>query len=135
MPERTLLCFDYGTKNIGIAVGQTVTGTATGILTVKSRKNRPDWETITGVIEEWAPDELVVGYPLGMDDSKQEMTRAVEKFKNRLSARYGLPVHLVDERLSSYEAKERLKSDDGLDSMAAQVILESYFHDHANGTS
>ncbi len=130
MTARTLLAFDFGLKRIGVAVGQTLTGTANPLQTVAVRRDTPDWPAITRLIETWAPNALVVGMPLNMDGTEQEMTRCAKRFGRQLEGRFGLPVHLVDERLSTREAKTRLSSvgrgKAEADPVAAQVILESW---------
>ncbi len=74
MNNQTLLCFDCGKKRIGAAVGQTITATATALETIKTSNSKPDWENISRLIKEWSPDRLVVGKPLQLDGSRQEMT-------------------------------------------------------------
>ncbi len=122
----TLLCFDYGRKRIGVAVGQTLTGTASPLETIAVTGNKPDWDSITRIIQQWNPRALVVGYPLNMDGSSQSMTRTAVRFMNQLRHRFGLPVYQADERLSSYEAKSRMKGARNLDAVAAQAILETW---------
>ena len=126
MQPETLICFDYGEKRIGVAVGQTITATATPLETIRVRNNQPDWNRISGLIEQWRPAALVVGQPLNMDGTRQLLTDLAERFARQLEGRYHLPVHLADERLSTYEAKDRLQDDHNLDPVAAQVILESW---------
>ena len=123
---KTLLCFDYGSKRIGVAVGQTITGTATPLEIINSYKNRPDWEKIQQLINDWQPYALVVGIPVHMDDSRQQMTEAAEKFVRQLEGRFHLPVFGVDERLSTFEAKNRSGRETEVDSVAAQAILETW---------
>ncbi len=126
----TLLGFDYGTRKIGIAVGQTVTGSATALKTLRSRDGRPDWEEIGRVIGEWQPEALVVGLPHDLDDSETEIADRARRFSRQLHGRYRLPVHLMDERLTSMEARrhapERLANRDHLDAIAAKLILETW---------
>ena len=129
--DRTLLGFDYGSKRIGIAVGQALTGTATPLITVAVRGGRPDWPRIDVLMEEWRPAALVVGEPLNMDGTPQELTEQAAAFAGRLAERYRLPVHRADERLSSWEAKARLKDTWNLDPVAAQAILETWLSEHA----
>jgi len=131
MALQTLLGFDYGHQRIGIAVGQGVTRTATALCTVMSRNGTPDWQYITGLVEEWRPQALVVGLPRYADGSDSDMTRAARKFAQLLEARYGLPVHTMDERLSSHTAGELLKRDShnaaaGIDAVAARIILQDW---------
>jgi len=129
--DRTLLAFDFGTYRIGVAVGQTVTGTATPLATVRVRNATPDWQAITRMIEEWRPDALVVGLPLRMDGDEQPMSRVARRFGRQLEGRYRLPVHMADERLSTKEARSRMvaarqKLERADDPMAARVILEGW---------
>ena len=127
---RTILAFDFGLKRIGVAVGQTRTLSASPLQTL-TVKLKPDWKTIAGLIETWAPDALVVGLPLNMDGSEQEMTHEARRFGRQLEGRFKIPVHLVDERLSTREAMDRLgtqgRAGDDADAVAAQVILEDWF--------
>lgn len=129
---KSLLCFDFGTKRIGIAVGQTITQTATPLQTVRNKNNRPDWNNIEQLIDEWQPDALVVGLPLNMMDEVQEMTIASEKFMRQLHGRFHLPVYSIDERLSSFEAAQRTDKTTDLDPVAAQAILETWFAENRN---
>ncbi len=129
---KSLLCFDFGTKRIGVAVGQTITQTATPLQTVRNKNNRPDWNNIEQLIDEWQPDALVVGLPLNMMDEVQEMTIASEKFMRQLHGRFHLPVYSIDERLSSFEAAQRTGKTTDLDPVAAQVILETWFAENHN---
>ena len=127
---QTLLGFDYGVKRIGIAVGQRVTGTATALCTVNARDGAPDWEQISALIDEWRPGALVVGLPMHADGTDSATTRAARKFAQRLEGRYRLPVHLMDERLSSQAAitllQDEQKAGPGLDALAARIILQDW---------
>ena len=128
---QTLLGFDYGQQRIGIAVGQCVTRTATALCTSTSRDGAPDWQHISGLVEEWHPQALVVGLPRHADGSDSDMTRGARKFAQLLGARYGLPVHTMDERLSSHTAGELLqrnahKAAAGIDAIAAMIILQDW---------
>lgn len=132
----TILAFDYGRKRIGVAVGQTVTATATPLTSVPARDSLPRWELISELVHAWEPDVLVVGLPLNMDGTEQPSTQDVRWFKRELEKRFALPVFTADERLSTREARERLAAwgargtDD--DQVAAQVILETWFSDRRN---
>lgn len=137
MSAQVLLGFDFGTRRIGVAVGQQLTATAAPLVTLKNRDGAPDWEAIGRLLEEWQPTALVVGLPLNMDGSEQEMTRLARRFGNRLAGRYNLPVYPVDERLTSLEAEQRL-TDSGVrthnkgdvDRLAAQSILQTWLDQH-----
>ena len=132
MTEKTIIGFDYGTKRIGVAVGQTLTQSATPVDTVNFIRNKPDWKHIEKLIQQWNPDALVVGVPLSMDDKRQVMTDASEHFSRQLHGRFRLPVFNIDERLSSWEARDRLQNSYDVDAVAAQVILETWFSQREN---
>lgn len=132
----TLLGFDFGTKSIGVAVGQTITHTASALTAIKAKEGIPDWNIIERLIDEWQPQQLIVGLPLNMDDSDQPLTKRARKFGNRLHGRFGLPVQFQDERLTSTAAREQLFGDGGyrnldkgkVDSTAALLIVEDYLN-------
>ncbi len=131
----TLLAFDYGTKNIGIASGQTITHSANSLAPLKAKDGIPDWTHIEKILTEWKPDLVLVGLPLNMDGTESELSARARKFSNRLHGRFGVKVELVDERLTSFEAKGEVMSRGGsrdyknnpVDSIAARLILESWF--------
>jgi len=129
----TLLGFDYGTAKIGVAVGQTLTGTATPLETLRAVRNKPDWQNIERLIETWQPEALVVGLPFQMDDKEAENADRAKRFSRQLSGRFGLQVHLVDERLTSREAcnqaGKHVKRIEQLDAIAATLILETWLSD------
>jgi putative holliday junction resolvase len=133
----TLLCFDYGEKRIGVAVGQQVTGTATALEIVAVRHGRPDWERIGTLVRDWRPVALVVGLPLDMDGARQPVTDAADRFARKLAGRFRMPVHRADERLTTMEARRQAPRRDRLDAEAARIILESWLAeprgDHAAG--
>ncbi|TVO70846.1 Holliday junction resolvase RuvX [Sedimenticola selenatireducens] len=126
----TLLGFDYGTAKIGIAVGQTLTGTASPLMTLRAIQQKPDWNKISQLIESWQPEALVVGLPYDMDDTEAEIAPLAKRFARQLEGRYRLPVHMADERLTSQVARQELgrsvKKYDELDAIAAKLILETW---------
>ncbi len=134
------LGFDFGTKSLGIAVGSTGTGQAEPLTTAPVHRGLPDWPVLDRLIQEWRPAALIVGLPLNMDDSENPMTRAARKFGQRLHARYNLPVHWVDERLTSVEAKNSMvearvpwsRRKARVDKLAAQTILQAYLDETRN---
>ena len=138
--QRTVMGFDFGTKSIGIAVGQEVTGTASSIGAVKARDGIPNWEDIERHITDWRPDLLVVGLPLNMDGTNQQVTFQAKKFANRMQNKYKIQVLTQDERLTTTDAKARLFDQGGyrnlgksnVDSMSAVIILESFFEAQYN---
>ena len=132
----TLLGFDYGTRKIGVAVGQTLTGTANPLETLLLVSNKPDWERIGKLIEQWQPEALVVGLPLDVDDTETDATAPARRFSRQLEGRFRLKVHLADERFTSFEARDRLghkaKRWEDYDAMAAKLILETWLDEHSN---
>lgn len=134
----TLLAFDFGTKSIGVAVGQRITGTARPLPAIKAQDGTPDWNIIERLLKEWQPDEIIVGLPLNMDGTEQPLTARARKFANRIHGRFGVEVKLHDERLSTVEARSGLFEQGGyralnkgkVDSASAVIILESYFENN-----
>ncbi|MBT3054798.1 MAG: Holliday junction resolvase RuvX [gamma proteobacterium symbiont of Clathrolucina costata] len=129
----TLLGFDYGSRKIGVAVGQTVTGTATALETLHLVNHKPDWQRIANLIEEWRPQALVVGLPLDVDDSETDATQPALRFSRQLEGRFHIKVYLADERYSSFEARDRLghnaKRLEDYDAVAAKLILETWLNE------
>ncbi|SBT61971.1 Putative Holliday junction resolvase [Plesiomonas shigelloides] len=130
-----MMAFDFGTKSIGVAIGQEITATARPIASLKARDGIPDWEQLQKLLNEWKPDLVVVGLPLNMDGTEQPVTACARKFANRLQGRFGQKVVLHDERLSTVEARSHLFASGGfraldkgrVDAASACVILESWF--------
>ncbi|TCV96919.1 Holliday junction resolvase RuvX [Biostraticola tofi] len=135
MASRTMMAFDFGTKSIGVAIGQEVTRTARPLAAFKAQDGTPDWSLIEKLLKEWQPSLLIVGLPLNMDGTEQPLTARARKFANRLAGRFGIEVLLHDERLSTVEAKAGLFEHGGyralqkgrIDAGSAVVILESWF--------
>ncbi len=129
-----ILAFDFGLARIGVAVGQPITATANPLETLQAKQGVPDWHRVEAVIKEWQPKLLLVGEPFNMDNSDQQITELARKFANRLHGRFGLPVEMVDERLTSASAREEIFEFGGykklkktqIDSIAAALILESW---------
>ena len=122
----TLLGLDFGERRTGVAIGQTLAGSARPLTTLHSRDGAQDFEAIGKLIADWAIDALVVGLPLHMDGSEQPLTERVRRFARQLEGRFQLPVHLVDERLSSDEAARRSGKKTGIDAEAACIILQDW---------
>ncbi len=141
--QGTLLAFDFGTKRIGVAVGNSISCTAQPLVTLQGEENSKRFAAIEGLIRDWQPAALVVGLPCNDDGSPHEMTQSCRRFANRLKGRFGLPVILVDERYTSalasaqlYEAGIRgIRQKPLLDQVAAQEILQAYFNEPAAGMS
>lgn len=128
------MAFDYGLRQIGVAVGNTLLGTTRSLPILKARDGVPDWQQLEALVREWQPQALVVGEPLNMDGSTSELSRRAGKFARRLQGRLGLEVALVDERLSSFEAKQISREQghggdyhrEPVDSLAAELILKTW---------
>lgn len=128
---QTLLGFDYGEKRTGVAVGQSLTRTATGLTTLHSKQQKIDWPAIEALIKEWQPNALVVGIPVHMDGTEQPMTLAARKFSRQLHGRFQLPVFEAEERLTSDEAEQSLGNNPdkaAIDQEAARIILQSWLN-------
>lgn len=134
MPEGVYLGFDFGYKRIGVAVGQVITCSAQPLTTIDAKQGIPDWSLIQKLITQWKPQALIVGLPTCIDDSEQYTTPAARHFAKQLKKRFVLPVHLVDERLTTVEARSLLFAEGGyrkikgtqVDSIAACIILEQW---------
>ncbi|MBL6690080.1 MAG: Holliday junction resolvase RuvX [Pseudomonadales bacterium] len=120
-----IMGFDFGTTKIGVAIGQKITGTATPIAIVPAKDGIPDWSILDKLMKEWQPEVFVVGLPINMDGTESDMSLAAQKFSRRLNGRYQKTAHLMDERLSTFEAKS-FDDPDQLDAIAAKLILESW---------
>ncbi|MFZ7156513.1 Holliday junction resolvase RuvX [Avibacterium avium] len=131
----TALAFDFGTKSIGCAVGQSITGSAQPLPAFKAQDGIPNWVAIEKCLTEWKPNIVVVGLPLNMDGTEQPLTQRARKFANRLHGRFGVTVTLQDERLTTTEARAEIFQRGGfkalekgkVDSISACIILESWF--------
>lgn len=132
MPN-TVLGFDFGTQKIGAASGQSLTGSGSPLPALRCPQQQIPWQTIEALIQEWQPQTLIVGLPLHMDGSESELSAQARRFGRRLNGRYGVPVMMVDERLTTREAREQLGGkakhgpDPRVDSLAAALIIESFF--------
>ena len=138
-PANTILAFDYGTRHIGVAVGDTETRMAHALGVVEGADRAARMAGIESLVGEWRPDRLVVGLPLAMDGAQHEMTARARRFARQLAARLRLPVDLADERLSSAAAEEGLrqagrgarKHKQLVHGEAARMILQSYLDESA----
>lgn len=131
------LAFDFGTRRIGVAFGQSVTGTASAVTVLKARDGQPRWNEMAQLVEQWKPDVFLVGLPYNIDGTVSELLGRAEKFAWRLQERFDKPCYGMDERLSSREAIERLVEANtaktvkktAIDHIAAQIILENWFNE------
>lgn len=134
MPEGVYIGFDFGFKRIGMAVGQTLTKSASPLPTIEAKLGVPNWNLIEVLLKQWKPLALVVGLPTTLDDQVLYTTSASRGFARQLKKRFALPVHLVDERLTTVEARAHLFDRGGyrkikkseIDSIAACIILEQW---------
>ncbi|HEU0186719.1 MAG TPA: Holliday junction resolvase RuvX [Gallionellaceae bacterium] len=141
IPQGTLLAFDFGTKRIGIAVGNSFAGTCQPLTTLHGEQNDQRFAAIGALVQEWQPVALVVGLPCNDDGTPHELTRLCTRFANRLKGRFKLPVVLVDERYTSATASMQLaemgvrgiRQKPLLDQVAAQQILQAYFDEPSMG--
>ncbi|WP_158367896.1 Holliday junction resolvase RuvX [Candidatus Williamhamiltonella defendens] len=130
-----IIAFDFGTKSIGVAIGQNITETARPLTACKSKNGTPDWIKIERLLSEWYPDLVVVGFPLNMDGTQQPITESARQFGHALYRRFGINVIFHDERLSTVEARAYLFDKGGyhalnkssVDATSAFIILESWF--------
>ena len=133
--EATVLAFDFGTRKIGVALGNAITRVARPLTTIEREASAARFEAIASLIDEWRPDMLIVGRPLHADGSEHEMTARAERFARRLSGRFGLEVRCVDERFTTLAADAELagagvrgrERKAARDAVAAQLILQSWF--------
>lgn len=140
MPDtpEILLSFDYGERRIGVATGQTITRSASPLTTLHAVDNHPDWVGIEKLLAQWKPDALVVGIPTYLDGSASDTTKKAERFCRQLEGRFQLPVHRINESLTSFEAEQQMRekkqstqhNKQEIDRMAAAIILQSWLDQH-----
>lgn len=128
------LAFDFGTQRIGVAFGQSISGSAQPVTVLKARDGVPDWGQLQKLINDWKPDAFVVGLPYNLDGSDSELLNRAIKYGKRLHGRFHKPIYGMDERLSSQAAMEQVMEQQGhkpanmaIDHIAAQIILENWF--------
>jgi len=144
-PDATVLAFDFGTRRIGVAMGNTLTRTAHPLTTIDDERTDERFAAIGKLIAEWLPATLIVGLPTHADGSEHDTTRLAQRFARQLEGRFGLPVVMVDERWTT-ELAQTAQDEAGAtgrkgravrDQVAAQLILQSWFDDpgHPNATA
>ncbi len=134
------IAIDFGTTKMGVATGQLITQTAQPLAPLKAQSGKPDWAIVSSLFSQWQPDAIVVGMPLNMDGSLQALSLKAKKFANRIHGRFGLPVLLQDERLTTVDARAEIFHREGfkgiqqrsIDSLAACLILESWFQQNVS---
>ena len=124
-----IVAFDFGTKKIGVAVGQTETFTSSPLQIIYNDQEKNNWNEISILIEEWNPDLILVGKPLNMDGTESYIMKKVDKFLNKLEKISKVQCEYVDERLTTFEAKEMLGENkvDDVDAHAAKILIDNWF--------
>ena len=132
-----MLAFDYGTRRIGVAVGLESLGSVRGINTIRVHDGKADERKICNLVNEWQPGKLIVGYPYNDAEKDTPLQQEIKRFSVWLGEKFDLPVHLVDERLSTEESMHRINSAsqrvtgnkkmDLRNMVAAEIILETFF--------
>jgi len=134
--HQSYLCFDFGLKRIGVASGNDLLKKGNELAPIQAKDGIPDWLIIEKLVKEWLPDKFIVGLPLNMDGTQSDMSLRATKFGKRLKGRFNKEVDMMDERLSSFEAKSQIQAQKGkqlnfgihsVDGAAACLILESWF--------
>ena len=126
----TVLAFDYGTRRVGVAVGNTETKVSQALKTIAAINADGLFREIENVLKEWLPDQLIVGLPTHPDGTEHEMTQKARRFGNQLYGRFNLPVAWVDERYTSAVLEGDPEMHDNLDAHSAALILEQYFAEY-----
>ncbi|MXP51304.1 Holliday junction resolvase RuvX [Pantoea sp. SoEX] len=138
MSIKIILAFDFGNKNIGVAIGQLITGIASPMNSLKVKNGIPNWVQIEKLIKQWNPSIIIVGLPLNMDGSEQHTTSCAKNFANYLHNRFGISIYMQDERLSTKEARSELfefggfrsLNKDSIDSKSAAIILQDWIRSY-----
>lgn len=125
--ELTIMAFDFGTRRIGVAVGNTLTQAGQPLKTIAEASSDASFQAIEGLLKEWQPNRLVVGLPCHPDGAEHEMSARARRFGNQLHGRFALPVDWVDERYTSAVLESDPEMRDNLDAESAALILEQYF--------
>ena len=137
MPEGLYLGFDFGYKRIGVAIGHSLTGTASPLTRINAQSGIPDWRDIEKLLKTWVPNGCVIGLPTCIDGTEQYTTIAAREFANQIHKRYHIPVYLTDERLTTKAAREKLFAQGGyrkvkktdIDSISACIIIEQWMNE------
>jgi len=132
MPKpMTVMAFDYGTRRVGVAVGNSVTGNGQALKTIAATSADTLFKEIENLLKEWQPDYLVVGKPVHPDGVEHAMTTKATRFGNQLHGRFNLPVEWVDERYTSAVLEGETGMRDNLDAHSAALILEQFFSERS----
>ena len=131
-----VLAFDFGLRQIGVAVGNATLATSQPLTVLRARDGQPDWNAVATLLAEWRPDLVLVGDPLHMDGSVSELAERARKFARRIAGRFAVPIEMVDERLTSFAVKQEQREAGHrgdfrarpVDSLAAELILRDWFN-------
>ncbi len=126
----TILAFDYGTRRVGVAVGNTETKASQALKTIFATNADGLFREVESLLKEWQPDRIVVGLPTHPDGAEHEMTARAKRFGNQVNGRFNLPVTWVDERYTSAVLEGDPQMHDNLDAHSAALILEQYFAEY-----
>jgi putative Holliday junction resolvase len=126
----TIMAFDYGTRRVGVAVGNTETRASQALKTISVTNADALFKDLENLLKEWQPDQIVVGLPTHPDGTEHEMTAKAKRFGNQLHGRFNLSVTWVDERYTSAVLESDPKMRDNLDAHSAALILEQYLAEH-----
>lgn len=124
-----IVAFDFGTKKIGVAVGQTATYTSSPLQVVLNKDNKVNWNEISTLLNEWKPELIIIGKPLNMDGTDSEIMKQVERFYQKLKKIYDTNYEYIDERLTTFEARQILEDTNinNVDANAAKILIDNWF--------
>jgi len=125
----TVLAFDYGTKRIGVAVGNSLTKSSEALNQINNSSEEFRFKSVEQLILQWNPSVVVVGLPLHPDGAEHVMTQKARRFGQQIGGRHSKPVYFVDERYSSVVLEGDVQYLESLDSHAAALILEQFFRE------
>lgn len=133
-----IISFDFGTKNIGVAIGQKITGTASALESIKSKNGTPNWNCIKKILIKWQPIKAIIGLPINMNGTEQKISIEAKIFAKQLNSKFNINIEMHDERLSTFEAKNNLFTMGGfkylkknrIDALSAVFILESWLQEN-----
>ena len=125
-----IVAFDFGEKKIGVAVGQTSTYTSSPLQVIFNNHDKVNWNEISVLLEEWKPELILVGKPLNMDGTDSEIMKKVDTFYKKLESLYDAKFEYVDERLTTFEARDILKENnvETVDANAAKILIDNWFN-------
>ena len=124
-----IVAFDFGEKKIGVAVGQTSTYTSSPLQVIFNNHDKVNWNEISVLLKEWKPELILVGKPLNMDGTDSEIMKKVDIFYKKLKSLYNAKFEYVDERLTTFEARDILKENnvETVDANAAKILIDNWF--------